>query len=49
MFEILVTILTALAFGFTWVCVVVGLHSMFEVSKLSEQQHKQIFDMHIRA
>lgn len=49
MFEILVTILTALAFGFTWACVVVGLHSMFEVSKLSEQQHKQIFDMHIRA
>lgn len=49
MFDILIMVLTAVAFGFTWAAVIVGLHSMFEVSKLSEDQHKHIFDMHIRA
>lgn len=49
MFNILVLVLTALSFGFTWACVIVGLHSMFEVSKLSEEQHKNMFDLHIRA
>lgn len=47
--NIVVMIATALAFGFTWAAVIVGLHSMFEVSKLSEEEHKQIFNLNIRA
>lgn len=49
MLNIVILLATALAFGFTWAVVVVGLHSMFEVSHLSEEDHKKLFDLHIRA
>ena len=49
MVDMIIMVLTALAFGFTWACVIVGLHHMFEISKMPEEDQRRIFDLHIRA
>lgn len=49
MLDILVLILTALVFGFMWAVVIVGMNWMWKTSKMSEDQQKQLFDLHIRA
>ena len=49
MVDMIIMVLTALAFGFMWAIVVVGMNWMFKTSKMTEDQQKQIFDLHIRA